>query len=139
MGYYADSIDTDFVVPAANIAAALAAVTEKSRTDSAYTDNWGDQHCDPADKLVAAVRDRTCFECEVTDDGDFVLSYHNDKWLSETETVLAALAPFATEGAYVRLSGEDHCLFGYRVVDGKLRYEYGVTKWRLAGRSAAPW
>jgi hypothetical protein len=135
MGYYADTVDTDFVVPAANIAAALAAVTEKFRTDSAYTDNWGDQHADPADKLVAAVRDLTCFECEVTDGGDFVLSYHNDKWLSETETVLAALAPFATEGGYVRLSGEDNCLFGYRVVGGNLRYESGVTEWRLDSES----
>ena len=135
MGYYADTVDTDFVVPAANIAAALAAVTENAGTDSAYTDSWGDQHSDPADKLVAAVRDLTCFECEVTDDGDFVLSYHHDKWLSATETVLAALAQFATEGAYVRLSGEDNCLFGYRVVGGKLREESGVTEWRLDSES----
>jgi hypothetical protein len=135
MGYYADTVDTDFVVPAANIAAALAAVTENSGTESASTDNRRELLTDPADKLIAAVRDRTCFECEVTDDGDFVLSYHHDKWLSATETVLAALAQFATEGAYVRLSGEDHCLFGYRVVGGKLREESGVTEWRLDSES----
>jgi hypothetical protein len=135
MGYYADTVDTDFVVPAANIAAALAAVTENSGTESASTDNRRELLTDPADKLIAAVRDRTCFECEVTDDGDFVLSYHHDKWLTATETVLAALAPFATEGGYVRLSGEDNCLFGYRVVGGKLREESGVTEWRLDSES----
>jgi len=135
MGYYADTVDTDFVVPAANIAAALAAVTENSGTESASTDNRRELLTDPADKLIAAVRDRTCFECEVTHDGDFVLSYHHDKWLTATETVLAALAPFATEGGYVRLSGEDNCLFGYRVVGGKLREESGVTEWRLDSES----
>ena len=135
MGYYADTVDTDFVVPAANIVAALAAVTENSGTESASTDNRRELLTDPADKLIAAVRDRTCFECEVTHDGDFVLSYHHDKWLTATETVLAALAPFATEGGYVRLSGEDNRLFGYRVVGGKLREESGVTEWRLDSES----
>jgi hypothetical protein len=135
MGYHADTVDVDFVVPAANTAAAFAAVTGNSGTESTYTDGWGDQHSESADKLVAVLRDLTSFESEVTDDGDFELSGHCDKWLDETETVLAALAPYAVEGSYVRLAGEDNTQFGYRVVSGKLKQEYGVTKWKLKGKS----
>ena len=135
MGYYADTVDVDFVVPADNTAAAFAAVTGNSGTESTYTDGWGDQHSEPADKLVAVLRDLTSFESEVTDDGDFELSGHSDKWRSDTETVLAALAPYAVEGSFVRLAGEDNSQFGYRVVGGKLKQEYGVTKWKLKGKS----
>jgi hypothetical protein len=42
MGYHADTVDVDFVVPAANTAAAFAAVTGNSGTESAYTDGWGE-------------------------------------------------------------------------------------------------
>lgn len=123
MGYYANSVDVNFVVPAAKTAAALAAVTGNTGTVT-----------DPAGKLVAAVTNLTCFESEVTNDGDFAISYHHEKWLSSTETVLADLAPYAVEGSYVRLVGEDDSQFGYRVVGGELKQEYGVTQWKLEGQ-----
>lgn len=131
MGYHADTVDVDFVVPAASTAAAFAAVTGNSGTESAYTDGWGEQHSDPADKIVAVLRDLTSFESEVTDDGGFELSSHSDKWIGGTEAILVALAPYAVDGSYVRLVGEDNSQFGYRVVGGELKPEYGVTEWKL--------
>lgn len=119
MGYYADSIDTDFTIPAANIAAALFAVNSNEDFGGSYT------------SLDEFVRDFTSFEENTEDEDGFHLGHHVDKFLSYTEEVLAALAPAAAEGSYVRFIGEEQSLFGYRVVDGKLRTETGDIVWRL--------
>lgn len=117
MGYYADSIDTDFIVPADKVEAALAAVN----ADNSFPETYK--------SLDEFVRANTCFESNEQTDKGFELGWHNDKYLSWTDSVLVALAPFAKEGSYVRFAGEDHSLFGYRVVNGKLVEESGNIVW----------
>ena len=87
MGYYANSIESDFTVPAANFAAALAAVREVGGEGPT---------------LSEAVFSITSFEDCAEDAVGFVLGHHSDKFLSRTEEVLAALAPYARDGSYVR-------------------------------------
>ena len=116
MGYYANSTESDFTIPVAKIAAALEAVRGVG----------GD-----GPTLSAAVGSITSFEDCAEDGGGFVLGGHTDKFLSRTEEVLAALAPFAREGSYVRFAGEDDSLFGFRVAGGKLLDEHGVVDWRV--------
>lgn len=121
MGYYADTIESDFVIPADKVAAALEAVntTEPFRRSTPYA------------SLDEAVRDWTTFESNFEDDKKgFALGYHSDKFLSYTDTLLGVLAPFAKDESFVRFSGEDHSLFGYRVRDGKLLREYAELTWR---------
>lgn len=127
MGYSANSVDTDFTVPADNVPDALAALNASLTDDpqgAGYT------------SLAAAVDGCGGFS-DSDDPGDdvnydgFRLGYHTDSWWEAAESALTVLAPFATEGSYVRLIGEDDCLFGFRVVDGKLRTETGDFTWTL--------
>lgn len=118
MGYYADSIEIDFTVPADKVEAALVAANESEDIPGTYK------------SLDEFVRELTCFEgSEITPQGDFDLGYHNDKFLSYTEDVLGVLAPFVKDGSYVRFVGEDQSLFGYIVKDGKLEEQYGQITW----------
>lgn len=113
MGDYAESVDTDFTVPTANIPAALAAVNEK---------------IGEYDTLAEAVESCTSFQNNEEDETGFHLGYHNDKYGSWTEDVLKALAPFATEGSYVRFS-DIESLWGFRVIAGQLKGESGNYAW----------
>jgi hypothetical protein len=116
MGYYANSTESDFTIPAAKIAAALEAVREVGGEGAT---------------LSEAIGSITSFEDCTEDGGEFDLGHHADKFLSRTEEVLAALAPFAREGSYIRFAGEDDSLFGFRVAGGKLLDERGVVDWRV--------
>lgn len=116
MGYYANSVDSDFTVPASSIPTALAAVREVGGEGTT---------------LSEAVLSITSFEDSTEDGSNFTLGHHSDKFLSRTEEVLSALAPFAAEGSYVRFIGEDDSMFGFRVVGGKLRTESGGIQWGL--------
>jgi len=120
MGYCANTVESDFTIPAAKIPAALEAVRAAG----------GD-----GDTLSEAVFSITSFEDSDEDGSGFTLGSHSDKYLSRTEEVLAALAPFADEGSYVRFAGEDDSLFGFRVTGGQLHTEYGVVDWKLEGSS----
>lgn len=111
------------------MAAALAAVTERFGGDYAT--------------LADAVEDITCFEdCYEGSAAAFELGWHNEKYLTCTDELLAILAPFAEEGSYVRFHGEDGSLFGFRVLAGRLREESGEYRWALDAEhpptSAAP-
>jgi len=122
MGYYADTVERSFIIPPEKITAALDAVNNSDELSG-----------DTYDSLIEAVEDMTCFqECYMDEDG-FNLGYHSDKYLSYTDELLAVLGPFATEGSFVRFSGEGGELFGFQVVDGKLRNEFGVIEWRVYG------
>lgn len=116
MGYYANTVESDFFVPAANIPAALAAVRAVGGA---------------GETLSEAVLSITSFEDSTEDGAGFALGSHSDKFLSRTEEVLCALAPYATDGSYVRFIGEDDSMFGFRVAGGTLRTESGVVDWRL--------
>jgi hypothetical protein len=116
MGYYANSMESDFTIPADKVPAALAAVLEAGGEGPT---------------LSEAVGSITGFEDCCDDSSGFDLGHHSDKFLSRTTEVLAALAPFAREGSYVRFAGEDDSLFGFRVAGGKLLDEHGVVDWRL--------
>lgn len=131
MGYNANTVDVDFTIPADKIDAALEAVNAAE-----LWNDWCGQQEIVYDNLIAAVEDNTSFECCEINDGGFSLGWHGDKYVSATDTLLAALAPFANEGSYVRFLGEDDSLFGYRVVDGKLRSERGEYIWKLDDDSA---
>jgi hypothetical protein len=117
MGYYADSIDRDFIIPADKVADALAAINASDSIGGTY------------ETLDEAIRANTCFEGNEEVHGSFHLGWHTDKYLWGTDDVLGILAPFAKEGSYVRFSGEDDSLFGYRVQDGKLVEEFGEIIW----------
>lgn len=118
MGYNANSVDVDFTIPADRISEALATIEAEQEAHYA--------------SLTEFVESLTCFEdCEEDPDKGFRLGYHIDKWLYDTEAVIALLGRFATEGSYVRLCGEDDSLWGYRVVDGQLREELGDYTWTL--------
>lgn len=121
MGYYANSLECDFTVPAANVPAALAAINASEEFAGQYK------------TLDDFVRDLTCFEENHEDADGFALGYHSEKYLTYTDEVMAALAPYAAEGSFVRFHGEDDCLFGFIVVEGKLRTESGRIQWALDG------
>jgi hypothetical protein len=118
MGYYAETVEVDFTILAEAVPAALAAVLAR----------FGGEHATLAD----AVEWNTSFEgCEDDPGAGFTLGWHNEKYLSDTEALLATLAPFARNGSYVRFHGEDGSLFGSRIVDGRLRDEWGDYTWTL--------
>lgn len=121
----ANSIDSDFTIPPANTAAALEAVRAAFEVSGPAT-------------LAEVVEEITCFEeCEEDVAAGFRLGWHHDKWFDSTEQMLAVLAPFAVEGSSVRMLGEDDCLFGFRVLDGRLRTESGSFVWSVDGEIAA--
>lgn len=118
MGYSAYSVDTDFRVAAGEVAAALSAVNTRFQTEFS--------------NLADAVEELASFEdCRLDDDGGFVLGSHTDMYTSVTDLLLNVLGRFAVEGSYVRFDGEDGSLFGFRVVDGRLRTESGSYAWTL--------
>lgn len=123
MGYYADSLEIDFSIPADKVEAALAAV------NAINLGNYRPEDQKPYSSLEEAVRDLTTFEGSSESDEGFTLGWSHDKYLSYTDDVLMALAPFAKEGSIVRLIGEDHALFGFKVADGKLIEQYGEIVW----------
>ena len=126
MGYYADSVESDFTIPADKFDAALEAIN----AEELWKFWHGGRETVYAD-LIDAVEETTSFEGWEVTNGEFVLGWHNDKYLTGTDEVLKVLARFANDGSYVRFSGEDHSLFGFRVVDGELRSESGSIGWTL--------
>ncbi|MCH9729042.1 MAG: hypothetical protein K0U84_05075 [Actinomycetia bacterium] len=140
MGYYANTVDSDFRIPAEKVPAALAAVNAALSVVNA---GLGGQFYSTASDgghstLADAVEEMTSFEgCEEGGSEDFILGGHCDKYLSRTEKLLAILAAFATDGSYVRFHGEDDSLFGFRVIDGRLRAESGDYTWSLDPLPAA--
>lgn len=118
MGYEAESVDVNFTVPAENVPAALAAIRARFTTTAA--------------SLTEAVETWTNFQdSEEEPDGSFTLGIHQEKYSADTEDVLATLAPFATEGSYARFTSAGEGLFGFRVVNGRLREEKGDYVWTL--------
>lgn len=139
MGYSVDTWESDFHIPADKIAAALADINADPALSRPC---WDREHrsgaphdCQSAkafDSLTEAVEELTGFhDCEEDDADGFRLGYHLDKWQGGTDDVLHALARYADEGSNVRLIGEDNELFGYRVVDGKLRTESATITWTV--------
>lgn len=118
MGYCADAFDWNFRVEATEVPGALAAVNA----------GFGGEFA----SLVEAVEELANFEdSEIDESGAFVLGRHHDRYFNDTEKLLGVLSGFAADGSYVRLDGEDGCLFGFRVVNGRLREEYGECVWTL--------
>lgn len=117
MGYTANSLDVAFTIPADKVPAALLAT-------NAEEDFGG-----PFPTLTKAVEETTCFYDSFEDETGFHLGYHYDKWCFYTENLLVVLAPYAEEGSFVRMIGEDECLFGFRVEAGKLVEESGHIVW----------
>lgn len=132
MGYYANTVDSDFCIPAEKVPAALAAV------NTAFGGRWYSTAGESGySTLTDAVEELTCFEnCEEGASEDFILGSHGDKYLSGTDELLAILAGFAVDGSYVRFHGEDDSLFGFRVLAGQLREESGDYTWSLTPAAA---
>ncbi|RFZ09794.1 hypothetical protein DSM43518_02545 [Mycobacterium marinum] len=119
MGYCAYSLECDFRVEATEVRAALAAVHAAFGVE--FT------------SLVEAVEELANFdECEIDESGAFILGRHVDSYLEDTEKLLRVLGGFAVDGSFARFDGEDGSLFGFRVVNGRLREEYGDYVWTLA-------
>lgn len=132
MGYTAYTVDSDFTVPADKIDAALHAInvvlvgSEDDVNDGAVG----------AVSLTEAFAENTGFEDpDTTAAGDWILGHHRDKYFdSPLEEMIAALAPFATEGSYVRFQGEDDALWGFRVINGRIEAETGDYTWKVVPR-----
>lgn len=144
MGYSVDTWETDFHIPANKVKAALAAINADptlnrpcwNRAHNALG-NASEHDCQrtkPFDSLTEAVEELTGFhDCEEDDADGFRLGYHLDKWLGGEE-MLHVLGRFADEGSFARFVGEDSELFGYRVVDGRLRDETAHVTWTVTPR-----
>ena len=111
MGYYVYTTECAWSIPAKNIRAALSAVT------------GGEQTNQTLEQFVADVG----FECE-TWDGNFHIYGYGDKSRDEEE-LIRAIAPYSQEGSYMDFLGEQDERYRFKVVDGKLKTYYGVTKW----------
>lgn len=146
MGYSVDTWEVDFHIPADKMAAALADINADSGFQRPCWNRAhyiGEEHdCQrlkPYDSLTEAVEELTGFhDCEEDDTDGFRLGYHLDKWQDACENLLHALGPHAVEGSFVRFVGEDGELFGYRVVDGKLRDEDAKVAWTVTPRLRVP-
>ena len=130
MGYDAYTVDVDFTVPADKVDDALAALNASLTDDPEAPGGYS--------SLADAVYQQGGFEFSddpgdnVNYDGFSLGHYSAGKYIEDwVLTVLTPLAPFAKEGSYVRFIGEDDCLFGFRVVDGKLEEETGEFAWKL--------
>lgn len=137
MGFCADSVDVDFTVPPENLVAALAAANvvvgtaevpgEFESLSDLFIEYTGFQDNEESTDLVGTDSNGEEYVAQGT---GWWLGYHNDKYLSLTEPLLRALAPYAVEGSTVRFIGEDASQWGFRVVDGVLRDE--TAEWVLA-------
>lgn len=148
MGYCVNTWETDFRISADKIAAALAAVNadpamhrpcwNRAHYGPYPNGNTPEQEHDcqrlkPFESLTDAVEELTGFhDCEEDDADGFRLGHHLDKWANPTEDLLHVLGQYADEGSFVRLMGEDSELFGYRVVNGKLRDENATVTWDVS-------
>jgi len=141
MGYNVNTWETDFRIPASKAKAALAAINadpamQRSCWDRAHyalgeVPPHNCQRTKPFESLTEAVEELTGFhDCEEDGTDGFRLGYHLDKWTADE--ILYTLGQYAMEGSFVRLMGEDNELFGYRVVDGKLRTEDATVTWTLS-------
>lgn len=122
MGFDASTWDGNFVVPQQNVAAALAAMNAE------YAPGPGREY----ETLSDAVEANTSYvECREDDETGFRLGYHEGRYSMYTQEVLSTLAPFAIDGSFERLSGQEESLWGFRVVAGELKEETGDVVWRL--------
>jgi hypothetical protein len=118
MGDCAYTLGCDFRVSAEKVASALSVVCEEF--DAEFV------------TLLDAVQNLTSFEeCELDEVDGFTLGSHRDKYVTGTDELLYVLGRFAEEGAYTRFEYGDGSLFGFRVVDGRLRSESGDYVWTL--------
>ena len=146
MGYSVNTWETDFHIPADRVKEALADINANptmqrscwDRAHYALSATVGEvaahdcQRIKPFESLTEAVEELTGFhDCEEDGTDGFRLGYHLDKWRG-SEEVLYTLGKYADEGSFVRFMGEDNELFGYRVVDGKLRTEDAIVTWQLS-------
>ncbi len=139
MGYCADTADSHFIIPEAEIPAALDAVNTLI-TNNRHTifPDWGPvTPCAPYKSLAEAIESETSFEACEQAHGIFMLGWHGDKWYEDrVEAILAVLAPHAEVGSYVRMCGEDGSLWGYQVIvaaNGQkiLALETGRYEWSV--------
>ena len=141
MGYSVDTWETDFRIPAGKVKEALADINANpafhrpcwNRAHNSLGDVAAHdcQRTKPFESLTEAVEELTGFhDCEEDGTDGFRLGYHLDKWTADE--ILYTLGQYAMEGSFVRLMGEDNELFGYRVMDGKLRSEDAIVTWQLS-------
>ena len=141
MGYNVNTWETDFHIPADKVKEALADINatptlrrpcwDRAHNALKDTPEHDCRRTKPFGTLTEAVEELTGFhDCEEDATDGFRLGYHMDRWGSEE--ILYTLGRYADEGSFVRLTGEDNELFGYRVVDGKLRTEDATVTWGLS-------
>ena len=141
MGYNVDTWETDFHIPANKVAEALAEINadpslrrpcwNRAHNSLGDVSEHDCQRTKPFVSLSEAVEELTGFhDCEEDGTDGFRLGYHLDKWTRDE--ILYTLGRYADEGSFIRLMGEDNELFGYRVVDGKLRTEDATVTWGLS-------
>ena len=147
MGYYAKSWETDFTIPADKVDAALAALNaDPERRNTCWHQSHFTGGSEPVEhdcqqqkpftSLPEAVDHNTDFtDSDIDNNGDFVLGYFTDsKWRGRIEDVFAVLAPFAVDGSFIRLIGDDNGFFGYQFSGGRMFDEIADVQWRVA-----PW
>jgi hypothetical protein len=145
MGYYTTITDADFLIPAANEAAALAAL--KALNDPKYNEqkqggswdntgksaawySWMDADYDQKVKNCGDVFGMLGFEFEETADGLRLTGY--DSKTGQEDLFLAAVAPYVKAGSYLAWRGEDGTLYRFEFDGTKMIEMEARTSWVTA-------
>lgn len=118
MGYTVVTEDVSFVVPPANVEAALVAL----KGTAALRDT-----ADAASALIAAIEEHG-FDAHDTGTGAVALSCYCDKSATQDELVLT-LTPYAEDGSWIEWRGEQDERWRDLVHDGKLYTQYPQVSW----------
>lgn len=118
MGYTVVTEDVSFVIPPANVEAALVAL----KGTAALADT-----VDAPASLIAAIEDHG-FDARDTSDGGVALTCYCDKSATQDELVLT-LTPYAEEGSFIEWRGEQDERWRDLVHDGKLYTQYPQVSW----------
>jgi hypothetical protein len=123
MGYTVVTEDVSFVIPPANIEAALVALTGTSALRAAAAAEGRD----PAQALIAAIAEHG-FDAGDTPEGEVALFSYADSSRTQDEMVLT-LAPFAEDGSYIEWRGEQDERWRDIIRDGKVYNQHPVITW----------
>lgn len=125
MGYYADQVDVDFYLDKSNFPKVIAAIRALAG-NGRYS--WVKDSYLDSDNIVDIFR---CWRWGVSldDNGNIVdISFAGEK-LGDDEVLFQAIAPYVKNNSYIEMHGEDHAMWRWVFVDGKLTEKYARIVW----------
>jgi len=124
MGYYANAIEGSITIPQENQDGALRSVVSTLTKLNEGREGWQRLETYEAYDSIHQVLTDEGFEYSQEDNGDLIVWGFHTKW-REQETILNALADYATEDSYMGFMGEDHALWKWTpngVVEGRITW-----------------